>query len=128
MAGIKSLFLKKLLNFSISEDSDGFLKLHAKSLAKLEDDNEVYADKIISLLQLIKGIQTINLDKKNCFIDIKYDSNVISVQNIIKYIDVIIDVISDNLSLISNSNTAEVDTLLGTLNDDLQQRAKKIGI
>ncbi|OOB78821.1 MAG: hypothetical protein ATN33_06590 [Epulopiscium sp. Nele67-Bin001] len=126
MKGIKKQFIKGYLNLRTVEDKSGLLIIHSSKLNDVESDNAIYGEKIIKLLQGIKGIISLNVDYNKGLVTIKYDVTILNTPLIFKYIDLIIEVVAENLDTINKTPPEKVDEVLLVLNEKLNAKIAKL--
>lgn len=124
--GLKKQFLKSYLDFKIVADNKGLLTLYSKKIGILKDKNDIYIHKVFRLLTQIKGVKEINLNKSECTLEIIYQPNILNAEKLIKYIDLILDVVVENVNLIKNCPTNRMEDLFIILEAKLRDKISKI--
>ncbi len=104
------------------EDKPNKLVITSKKLGEIDPKNALYEQQIVSLLQNIQGIKKIDTNYETAKITINYDNSILSSKKIQVYIDLIIEVISENLTLIQKTSPQSVNCLLKNLNEQLNTK------
>ncbi len=124
-SSIKKKFALSYLDLKVVESTSNMLILSCKRLKPAGPDEFDYTDKILALLENIKGISSINVDYTKQQIIIKYESDKLNAQKIQTYIDLIIDVVVENLDTIKKCVPTKADNLLKDLNVSLEEKVAK---
>ncbi|OON99293.1 MAG: hypothetical protein ATN35_13330 [Epulopiscium sp. Nele67-Bin004] len=120
--GLKKHIIKNFLDIKVLEDKPNKLVITSKKLGEIDPKNALYEQQIVSLLQNIQGIKKIDTNYETAKITINYDNSILSSKKIQVYIDLIIEVISENLTLIQKTSPQSVNCLLKNLNEQLNTK------
>ena len=92
MLGIKKQFIKNMIKLEVVSNTPGKLQIYVAQIKKVEDEYkryETYAQKAITLMP---GINNIDVDYDKGILTINYDPNLVSVQKVYNWLQVMIDV------------------------------------
>ncbi|WP_010167286.1 hypothetical protein [Candidatus Epulonipiscium viviparus] len=126
--GLKKHFIKNYLDFKIVEDSTGLFKIYSKRIGAIKDKDDIYIDKVVQLFEQINGVDSINVSKSDCIIEVIYNPNILNSAKLQKYIDLILDLIIENSDLIKTHTPNNTDDLAVVLAAKFNQKAATANI
>lgn len=92
MLGIKKQFIKSMLRPEVVSNTPGKLQLYVAQIKKVEDEYKIYEIYAENALMLLKGVENLQVDYQKGIMTITYDTKQVSVQRLMKWIQLMIDV------------------------------------
>lgn len=92
MLGIKKQLIKSMIKLEIVSNTPGKLQIYAAQIKKVENEYKQYEYYAENALMLLKGVQSLDVDYQKGIATIKYDPNVVDVQKIYKWLQMMIDI------------------------------------
>lgn len=91
MLGIKKQFIKSMIKLEIVGNTPGKLQIYVAQIKKVEDEYKQYEYYAENAIRLLKGVESLDVDYQKGVVTIKYDPEVVSVQTIYKWLQMMID-------------------------------------
>lgn len=92
MLGIKKQFIKSMLRPEVVSNTPGKLQLYVAQIKKVEDEYKIYEIYAENALMLLKGVENLQVDYQKGIMTITYDTKQVSVQRLMKWLQLMIDV------------------------------------
>ena len=92
MLGIKKQFIKSMIKLEIVGNTPGKLQVYVAQIKKVENDYKQYEYYAENAMMLLTGVQSLDVDYQKGIATIKYDPNVVDVQKVYKWLQVMIDI------------------------------------
>lgn len=123
---LKKQFIKNYLKMQLVSQDYGKLRIKISNLTKVNDKYKGFAKDIKDLIMVLPGIQDITADFDTGIIEIKYSEGVLQPQQVIKWINIVIDVVIDNINLISEKGESDTEAVKTQLLLDLKKRVGEV--
>lgn len=91
MLGIKKQFIKSMIKLEIVGNTPGKLQIYVAQIKKVEDEYKQYEYYAENALMLLRGVESLDVDYQKGIVTIKYNPEIVSVQKIYKWLQVMID-------------------------------------
>lgn len=91
MLGIKKQFIKSMIKLEIVGNTPGKLQIYVAQIKKVEDEYKQYEYYAENAIRLLKGVESLDVDYQKGIVTIKYDPEVVDVQKIYKWLQMMID-------------------------------------
>jgi len=92
MLGIKKQFIKSMIKLEIVSNTPGKLQVYVAQIKKVENEYKQYEYYAENAMMLLKGVESLDVDYQKGVATIKYDSNVVDVQKIYRWLQMMIDI------------------------------------
>lgn len=92
MLGIKKQFIKSMIKLEIVSNTPGKLQVYVAQIKKVENEYKQYEYYAENAMMLLTGVQSLDVDYQKGIATIKYDPNVVDVQKVYKWLQVMIDI------------------------------------
>ncbi len=91
MLGIKKKLIKSMIKLEIVGNTPGKLQVYVAQIKKVEEEYKQYEYYAERVLMLLNGVESLKVDYPKGVATIQYDPQVVSVQKIYKWFQVMID-------------------------------------
>lgn len=91
MLGIKKQLIKSMIKLEVVGNTPGKLQIYVAQIKKVEDEYKQYEYYAENAILLLKGVQSLDVDYQKGVATIKYDPDVVNVQKIYRWLQVMID-------------------------------------
>lgn len=92
MLGIKKQFIKSMIKLEIVGNTPGKLQLYIAQIKKVEEAYKIYETYAEKALQLLKGVEHLQVDYEKGIATIKYNPEKVSVRKVYRWLQVMIDI------------------------------------
>lgn len=92
MLGIKKQLIKSMIKLEVVSSSPGKLQIYVAQIKKVEDDYKHYEAYAKHAIELLKGVQDLDVDYTKGIVTIKYNPEEVNSQRIYKWIQIMIDI------------------------------------
>lgn len=92
MLGIKKQFIKSMIKLEVVSNTPGKLQLYVAQIKKIEDEYKIYEIYAEHALLLLNGVENLQVDYPKGIMTITYDNEIVSVQRIMKWLQLMIDI------------------------------------
>lgn len=92
MLGIKKQFIKSMIKLEIVGNTPGKLQLYIAQIKKVEEAYKIYETYAEKALQLLKGVEHLQVDYEKGIATIKYNPEQVSVRKVYRWLQVMIDI------------------------------------
>jgi len=92
MLGIKKQFIKSMLKPEVVSNTPGKLQLYVAQIKKIEDEYKIYEIYAENALLLLPGVENLQVDYPKGIMTVTYDKDQVSVQRLMKWIQLMIDI------------------------------------
>lgn len=92
MLGIKKQFIKSMIKLEIVSNTPGKLQVYVAQIKKVENEYKQYEYYAENAMMLLTGVQSLDVDYQKGIATIKYDPNMVDVQKVYKWLQVMIDI------------------------------------
>lgn len=92
MLGIKKQFIKSMIKLEIVSNTPGKLQVYVAQIKKVEDEYKQYEYYAENAMLLLKGVESLDVDYQKGVATIKYDADIVDVQRIYKWLQMMIDI------------------------------------
>ena len=92
MLGIKKQFIKSMIKLEIVSNTPGKLQVYVAQIKKVENEYKQYEYYAENAMMLLKGVESLDVDYQKGVATIKYDPNVVDVQKIYRWLQMMIDI------------------------------------
>ncbi|MGL4798297.1 MAG: hypothetical protein ACRCWY_02705 [Cellulosilyticaceae bacterium] len=123
---LKKQLIKNYLKMQLISNNPGQLAIRIGSLPKLEDKYKSFETNIVQLLKILPGIGDIQTDFNTGDIRIAYNQAALQPQQVIKWVNVVVDVAIDQMNFINKYWETNLDYVMETLTQILKQKAEDI--
>lgn len=124
MLGLKKQFIKSMINIRVVQNLQGALTLKISNLSKIADQYKGYETEVFELIRLLPGISDIKVDFARELATVYYDDTKLKPQQILKWLNVVIDTTIDQLDFISQHWESNKDYVVDTMKTLLQKKLK----
>lgn len=100
MFGLKKQLIKSFVNIKVVGNKPGELIIQSNALSNIGQEFNQYDIYVKDLVKLLDGIEDVSANYNNNTVTIKYNTNKLTPQKVVRWIDTMIDVAIDNLELI----------------------------
>ena len=126
MFGLKKNIIKSMIKVETISNEPGELKLFVKQIGEIEDEYKSYEHFALDALKILDGIKKVNVDYDRALITIIYDENIVSVGQIYKWIDILIDISLDYKDFIKDNWEKDVNMVWTKLRPILEKRVMEV--
>lgn len=91
MLGIKKQFIKSMIKLEIVGNTPGKLQIYVAQIKKVEDEYKQYEYYAENAIRLLRGVESLDVDYQKGVVTIKYNPEVVDVQKIYKWLQMMID-------------------------------------
>lgn len=92
MLGIKKQFIKSMIKPEVVSNTPGKLQLYVAQIKKIEEEYKIYETYAEHALLLLNGVENLQVDYPKGIMTITYDNEIVSVQRIMKWLQLMIDI------------------------------------
>ncbi len=92
MLGIKKQFIKNMIKLEVVANTPGKLQLYIAQIKKADDEYKKYQAYVERGIKLMKGIEDVQVDYEKGLLTIYYNPEVVSVQKVYKWLQVLVDI------------------------------------
>ncbi|MGL4736130.1 MAG: heavy-metal-associated domain-containing protein [Cellulosilyticaceae bacterium] len=124
MLGLKKQLIKSYINIKVVQNLPGALTLKISNLSKIGDQYKGYDVQVFELIKMLEGISDIKVDFNSELATVYYDQTKLTPQQILKWLNVVIDTTIDQLDLISKYWETNTDYVVQTMSDLLNKKLK----
>lgn len=124
MLGLKKQFIKSMINIRVVQNLQGALTLKISNLSKIADQYKGYETEVFELIRLLPGISDIKVDFARELATVYYDDTKLKPQQILKWLNIVIDMTIDQLDFISQYWESNKDYVVETMKTLLQKKLK----
>lgn len=124
MLGLKKQFIKSMINIRVVQNLQGALTLKISNLSKIADQYKGYETEVFELIRLLPGISDIKVDFARELATVYYDDTKLKPQQILKWLNIVIDTTIDQLDFISQYWESNKDYVVDTMKTLLQKKLK----
>lgn len=124
MLGLKKQLIKSYINIKVVQNLPGALTLKIANLSKIGDQYKGYDLQVFELIKMLEGIADIKVDFGSELATIYYDQAKLSTQQILKWLNVVIDTTIDQMDLISKYWETNMDYVIQTMSSLLNKKLK----
>lgn len=91
MLGIKKQFIKSMIKLEIVGNTPGKLQIYVAQIKKVEDEYKQYEYYAENAIRLLRGVESLDVNYQKGVVTIKYNPEVVDVQKIYKWLQMMID-------------------------------------
>lgn len=91
MLGIKKQLIKSMIKLEVVGNAPGKLQIYVAQIKKIENEYKHYQVYAEHAIELLKGVQDLDVDYMKGIVTINYDKNQVNAQQIYKWIQMMID-------------------------------------
>lgn len=124
MFGLKKQLIKSYINIKVVQNLPGALTLKISNLSKIGEQYKGYDAQVFELIKMLDGIGEIKVDFNSELATIYYDQAKLTPQQILKWLNVVIDTTIDQLDLISKYWETNMPYVVQTMTDLLAKKLK----
>lgn len=92
MLGIKKKLIKSMIKLESVGNTPGKLQIYVAQIKKVEEEYKQYEYYAERALMLLNGVENLSVDYQKGVATIQYDSQVVSVQKVYKWVQMMIDI------------------------------------
>lgn len=126
MFGFKKNLIKSMIKIETISNEPGELKLYAKQITDIEDEYKSYEHFVLEAIQMLKGINKVNVDYDRGLVTIMYNEGQVAPEEIYKWIDILIDISLDNKEFIKDNWEKDVNLVWAKLRPILEKRVLEV--
>lgn len=126
MFGFKKNLIKSMIKIETISNEPGELKLYAKQITDIEDEYKNYEHFVLEAIQMLKGINKVNVDYDRGLVTIMYNESQVSAEEIYRWIDILIDISLDNKEFIKDNWEKDVNLVWAKLRPTLEKRVAEV--
>lgn len=120
--GIKEILIKRYLSFKdISKDKNTLDLVFSKKIS-VDDKYKVYEYLLIKSLNILTGIKNVTVNYDSNTITVNYDNNVISKDKIVRWVNILIDTIVENLTFIEDTWESNEEIVIKKIEGILEKK------
>ncbi len=123
---IKNHIIKHFIKFKISHSIPGRLRLKVMNASKIPVEARQYDKYVIRGLNMIDGIEDVEFNYVTGSVLIRYDVKKVYEEKIVKWINKVIEIVLENMNLIEEYGTINIDYVVTTLEQKLKEEIKSI--
>ena len=123
---IKNHIIKHFIKFKVAHSIPGRLRLKVSNAYKIPAEARKYDKYVVQGLNMIDGIQDVEFNYVTGSVLIKYDTNKVYEEKIVKWINKVIEIVLENISFIEEYGNTDIDYVISTLEQKLQEEIKSI--
>ena len=102
------------------------MRLKVSNAYKIPAEARKYDKYVVQGLNMIDGIQDVEFNYVTGSVLIKYDTNKVYEEKIVKWINKVIEIVLENISFIEEYGNTDIDYVISTLEQKLQEEIKSI--
>ena len=126
MFGFKKNLIKSMIKIETISNEPGELKLYAKQITDIEDEYKNYEHFVLEAIQMLKGINKVNVDYDRGLVTIMYNESQVSAEEIYRWIDILVDISLDNKEFIKDNWEKNVNLVWAKLRPILEKRVAEV--
>ncbi len=126
MFGFKKNLIKSMIKIETISNEPGELKLYAKQITDIEDEYKNYEHFVLEAIQMLKGINKVNVDYDRGLVTIMYNETQVSAEEIYRWIDILIDISLDYKEFIKDNWEKDVNLVWAKLRPILEKRVAEV--
>ncbi|OON90818.1 MAG: hypothetical protein ATN32_03125 [Candidatus Epulonipiscium fishelsonii] len=120
---LKKQLIKSYLNIKVIEDSQGMLKIGSAKLKEVTDEFKPMEKELIPLFKLLAGITDVEINYVEGSITIFYINPPLDKDQILKWIDIIMEVLATDMNKIKENWETDLD---GVISDTRKKLIAKL--
>ena len=121
---IKNYLIKALIKFKVEYSLPGRLKLKVTNASKIPETARLYDQYVIQGIKILDGVDNVDFNYSTGHVLVKYDTDKLCEDKIVKWINKIIEVGLDNKEFIQENGEDNLDYVVDTLEKKLQDEVK----
>lgn len=125
MFDFKAYIIKQFIKVKVIDDTPGKLTLKVPNSLKVEEEYRWYDEFVARGIKILNGIEDVKFNYDSGTILFIYETNKVSQDKILKWVNVIIDVVVKNLKFIEDNGENNLDYVINTLEQKLQEKVKE---
>ena len=126
MFNLKKNIIKSMIKIDTISNQPGELKLFAKQVMEVDDEYKPYEHFAIQAIKKLDGITDVNVNYNDGIVTILYNNDKVLVDEIYKWIDMLIDITIDNKKFIQDNWENNTQMVWNTLNPILDKQVAGI--
>ena len=123
---IKNHIIKHFIKFKVVHSIPGRLRLKVSNASKIPQEAKDYDKYVIQGLKMLDGIKDVEFNYITGSVVITYDTKKTYEEKIIKWINKVIDIVLENFKLIEENGQNNVEFVIDTLEQKLNEAIKII--
>lgn len=127
MIGLKKQLVKSFINPKVVSNKPGELIIQSNAVAKIDEEIKIYEKQAAELVKLLDGIEEVTINYQLNRIAIRYDVNKLTPYQVMRWVEIVIDVSIEYLEIIQDNWEMNIEYVLRILRDELNKRIKEVG-
>lgn len=123
---LKKQLIKNYLKMQLISNDVGKLQIRIGNLPQLDEKYKMFQENVIQLIKILPGIGNIDTNFKTGDVVINYNPSMLQPQQVIKWINVVIDVAIDQMKFISTYWESDLPYVMRELTSILKKKAETI--